>query len=99
MADSYAHNTIKIKKISKGKDLIILIDSVSTHDFINVCVIQSIKTVIVKTIILVIIMANENVMLYDAQSPEFTWFIQDYEFKADLRILKPRRCDVVFGVN
>ena len=44
-------------------------------------------------------MANRNVMLYDAQSLEFTWFIQNYEFKADLRILKPGRCDVVLGVD
>lgn len=47
MANSYAHNTIRIKESSKGKDLIILIDSVSTHNFINMSVIKSIKAVIV----------------------------------------------------
>lgn len=99
MANSYAHNTIRIKESSKGKDLIILVNSVSTHNFINVSVIKSIKAVIVKSTILAIIMANKNVMLYDAQSPKFTWFIQDYESKADLRILKPGMCDVVLGVD
>jgi hypothetical protein len=63
-------------------------------------VIKGIKAAIVKTIVLAIIVTNDNVMLCDAQSPELIWFMQDYEFRADLRTLKLRRCNnIVLGVD
>jgi hypothetical protein len=62
--------------------------------------IKGIKVAIVKTIALAIIITNDNVMLCDAQSSELIWFMQDYKFKADLRILKLERCNnVVLGVD
>ena len=44
-------------------------------------------------------MANKNVMLCETYSPEFTWFMQIYEFKANLRVLKLSRHDIVLGVD
>jgi hypothetical protein len=46
-----------------------------------------------------VIVANGNVMLCEMQSPGFTWFMQSYEFKANLRVLKLGRHDIVLGVD
>lgn len=54
---------------------------------------------IVKTTVLAITVANGNIMKCDCYSPGFQWFMQDYEFHANLRILKLRRCDIVLGVD
>jgi len=43
--------------------------------------------------------ANGNVMLCEMQSPGFTCFMQSYEFKANLRVLKLGRHDIVLGVD
>ena len=34
-ADNYAHNTIRIRSSYQGKELVILIDNGSTHNFID----------------------------------------------------------------
>jgi hypothetical protein len=49
--------------------------------------------------VLVVTVANGNVMLCDSYTARFTWFMQSYEFVADLRILKLGRCDMVLGVD
>ena len=30
---------------------------------------------------------------------DFTWMMQEYEFKADLRVLELSGCDIVLGVD
>jgi hypothetical protein len=52
-----------------------------------------------KTTLFAVIVANGNVMLCEMHSPGFTWFMQSYEFKANLRVLKLSRYDIVLGVN
>ena len=95
----YAHNTIRIKGSYQGKEMVILIDSRSTHSFINEHVINVVKVTIIKTIVSTITVVNGNVTLCDAHIPGFKWFMQDYKFNASLRILKLVRCDVMLGVD
>jgi hypothetical protein len=100
LVDIYAHNTIRIKGSYQGKELvIILIDSRSTHSFINEYVINVVKVTIIKTIVSAIIVVNGNVTLCDAHTPRFKWFMQDYKFNASLRVLKLVRCDAMLRVD
>jgi len=46
LVDIYAHNTIRIKESYQGKEFVILIDSGSTHNFINEYVINVVKVAI-----------------------------------------------------
>ena len=74
-ADCYAYSTILIRGCCQGRDLIILIDSGSTHSFIDEKVIKGLKAVIVKTTVLTVIVANGNIMKCDAYDLKFKWFI------------------------
>lgn len=75
LVESYANNTIRILGCSMGMSLIILIDSESTHYFIDDLVVNKIKAVIRKTIILAVTMVNKNIMRCNTYDPLFTWFI------------------------
>jgi len=57
-----------------------LIDSGSTHNFIDEQAIRNVKAIIVKTTILAIMITNENIMLCDSHTHGLKWFVQDYEF-------------------
>lgn len=46
LAKSYAYNIIRIKGSYLGRKLVILIDSGSTHNFINKCVVKEVKTMV-----------------------------------------------------
>jgi hypothetical protein len=75
LVESYANNTIRILGCSMGRSLIILIDSESTHYFIDELVVNKIKVVIRKTIILAVTMVNKSIMRCNLHNPLFTWFI------------------------
>lgn len=64
MAKNYIDNTIRIKESCQGEELIILIGSGSTHNFIDEKVMLRIKA----TIVLAVTVANENIMRCDAHS-------------------------------
>jgi len=99
LADNDTYNTIRIKGDCQGQNLIILINSGSTHSFINESTIKALNATTSKTTLLVVMVANGNVMLCETHSPAFTWFMQSYEFKANLRVLKLDRYDIVLGVD
>jgi hypothetical protein len=75
LVESYANNTIRILGCSMGMSLIILIDSESTHYFIDDLVVNKIKVMIRKTIILAVTMVNKSIMRCNTYNPLFTWFI------------------------
>jgi hypothetical protein len=99
LADSDTYNTIRIKGNCQGQNLVILIDSGSTYSFINKGTIKALKASTSKTTLLAVTVANENVMLCESHSPAFTWFMQDYEFKSNLRVLELGRHDIMLGVD
>jgi len=99
LADNYAHNTIQIRGSYQDRDLIILIDSGSTHSFMDANVAGELQLSVENSSVLVVTVANGSIMLCDSYTAGFTWFMQSYEFVADLRILKLGRCDMVLGVD
>ena len=99
LADNYAHNTIRIRGSYQSRDLIILIDSGSTHSFLDSSIAGELQLPIENSLVLAVTVANGSIILYDSYTAGFTWFMQNYEFIADLRILKLGRCDMVLGVD
>jgi hypothetical protein len=99
LVDNDTYNTIWIKGNCQGQNLIILINNGSTYNFIEEITTKEINAPISKTTLLAVTVANGNVMLCETHSPEFTWFMQSYVFKANLRVLKLGRHDIVLGVD
>jgi len=52
-----------------------------------------------KSLVLAVMVTNGSIMLCDSYTTGFKWFMQNYKFVADLRILKLERCDIVLGVD
>ena len=75
LVESYAHNTIRIKENCHGRSLIVLINSESTHSFIDIKVMEEIKVTIIKMTVLVVIVAYISVLRCDFKCPELTWFM------------------------
>ena len=71
LTSCYVYNTICIKRSYHMRDLMILIDNDITHIFTDETMIKRITIVIVKTTILVVIVANDNIIKYDAHNLEF----------------------------
>jgi hypothetical protein len=99
LIENDTYNTIRIKGNCRERDLIILINSGSTHNFIDESIITELNAVKSKTTLLAVTVANGNIMLCKMQSPSFTWFMQSYKFKANLRVLKLDRHEIVLGVD
>lgn len=68
-AENYVDNTIRKKGSCQGEELILLIDSEidseSTHSFIDEKVMLRIKVAMVRTTVLAVTEANENIMRCD----------------------------------
>jgi len=99
LVDNYAHNTIQIRGSYQGRDLIILINSGSTHSFIDANAAGELQLYVENSPMLAVTVANGSIILCDSYIAGFTWFMQSYEFVADLMILKLGRCDMVLGVD
>jgi hypothetical protein len=99
LTNNYAHNTIRIRGNYHGRELVILIDSGSTHNFIDEHIARELQISIERSLVLAVTIANGSTILCDSYTTEFKWFMQNYEFVVDLKILKLGRCDVVLGMD
>jgi len=90
-------NTILVAGWVKKRALSILVDSGSTHSFINEltvvetgyqsCYVQPIRVTV----------ADGNYVYCNSRCPQFTWKMGSKTFVEDLRILKLGGCDVILG--
>lgn len=71
LARSYAHNTIRTEGCCQGRNLIVLIDNGSTHNFINMKVVEKIKITRVKTIVFVVTIANGSMIRCESHCLKF----------------------------
>lgn len=95
---SATNNTIKIKGTTKKKSLNILIDSGSTHSFIEPDSLRQVVRVAELTNPLIIAVADGNKMASNAICKDFQWHMQGQDFTANLRVLPLGGCDVL-GVD
>ncbi|XP_075091979.1 uncharacterized protein LOC142172105 [Nicotiana tabacum] len=95
-----AISTIKILGYAKKISLTILIDSGSTHSFIDPHVVKLLKLPLQPmTIPLRVVVANGQVMRCDQESPLFNWKMQNELFAFKIRLLKVGGCDMVLGMD
>ena len=73
----------------------ILIDSGSTHSFLDESMARRLKCPLIPTQPLIVTVANGNKVMSKSACAGFCWDIQG----ADLRLLKLGGCDVVLGVD
>lgn len=95
-----AISTIKILRYAKKIPFTILIDSGSTHSFIDPHVVKLLKLPLQPmTIPLRVVVANGQVMRCDQESPLFNWKMQNELFAFKIRLLKVGGCDMILGMD
>ncbi|KAG8372812.1 hypothetical protein BUALT_Bualt12G0106000 [Buddleja alternifolia] len=90
-------NTLRIKGLVKHSSIQILIDSRSTHCFLDETVATNLGCHVEFTNLMLISVADGNKMVSRTVCPDFTWEIQGTKFTYPMRIIKLGGCDVVLG--
>uniref|UniRef100_A0A803MLE0 Uncharacterized protein n=1 Tax=Chenopodium quinoa TaxID=63459 RepID=A0A803MLE0_CHEQI len=98
--DGYcSFNTMMMMEQHGKKPLHILLDSGSTHDFIDTptafklnCKVEKVSPIWVKV-------ADGGQLRYDAMTKRFEWMMQGYTFQADMLLLPLNGSDIVLGIH
>nr|KYP59360.1 Transposon Ty3-I Gag-Pol polyprotein [Cajanus cajan] len=91
--------TMRVTGSYKKKPLHILIDSGSTHNFLDVDIAKKLGCRIQVMKPLQIIVADGNKMKIEAIVKEFSWFLQHNKFQADMMLIPLGCCDMVLGIE
>lgn len=75
-----------------------LLDSGSTHSFINSNVIEGLPVKITKTTPMVVLVANGGKMVTESKCDALTFSLQGIEFEKDRRILDVQGYDLILGL-
>ncbi len=91
--------TIKVQGEAKGQSLTILIDTGSTHSFMDLQMARNLKAQLVIATPLIVTVVNGQKVLSKLQCPRFFWTMQGHRFQADLRIIRLEGSSVVLGID
>ncbi|XP_052292019.1 uncharacterized protein LOC127900817 [Citrus sinensis] len=99
MSGAVSHQTMRIKGNIKKKGIIILIDSSSTHNFLDVSVAKRTGCEVQQDKPLMVPVANGSKIASAATCKQLVWSMQGREFKADMRLIPLGGCDMVLVIQ
>ncbi|KAJ4753988.1 polyprotein [Rhynchospora pubera] len=91
--------SMKIKGKVGQKCICALIDSGSTHSFVNPDVIHSQSFSITKNTPMAVMVANGNKMVTELECKALQFSLQGHEFEKDMRVLDVKGYDVILGLD
>ncbi|XP_012849939.1 PREDICTED: uncharacterized protein LOC105969713 [Erythranthe guttata] len=92
-------NTLKVKGKVKNNYLKMLLDTWSTHSFLDPQTTRQLGCEVIYTNNLLVTVANGNQMDCNAKCPAFQWEMGKHHFIFEMRLLKLGGCDAVIGVD
>jgi Reverse transcriptase (RNA-dependent DNA polymerase)/Retroviral aspartyl protease len=92
-------STMKFKSYIGKTPVTALVDSGSTHSFVNPVVLKGQNYQMVKTHPMVIMVANGEKMVTNSKCESLLFFIQGTKFNSDLRLLSIQGYDVILGLD
>jgi Retroviral aspartyl protease len=98
-AKSPVHNTMRFQGVIGKLLMFALIDSDSTHSFVNPSVLQEHIHTIVATNPMVVMVANGDRMVTDSKCEALHFSIQGNEFSHDIMLLPVTGYDVILGLD
>ncbi|KAA8522988.1 hypothetical protein F0562_009411 [Nyssa sinensis] len=99
LSGSLSYKTMRIKGKVKKNVVTILIDSGSTHNFLDPAMAKRAGASIQFTNPLTVVVADGTKLQSKAVVKEFQWVMQGTTFTADMRLLPLGGCDMVLGVQ
>lgn len=74
-----------------------MLDSGSTHSFIDPHTVQQAAIATIPIGKLTVIVVDKNALISIVVCPKLKWTMQGQEYKAEVRVLPLRSCDIVLG--
>ncbi|KAJ4733316.1 polyprotein [Rhynchospora pubera] len=97
--ETHKVKNMKLKGKVGQKCVCALIDSGSTHSFVNPDVIHSQSFEVTKNTPMVVMVANGNKMVTDLECKGLKFTLQGHEFKKDMRVLDVKGYDLILGID
>nr|CAD1832908.1 unnamed protein product [Ananas comosus var. bracteatus] len=94
-----AQDTIKVQGEIKGKVLSILVDTGSTHSFIDIGIAKETGAKISTTNPLLVTVANGQKVLSKLKCMGYVWEMQGEKYSADLRIIRLEGSSMILGID
>ncbi|KAI4304674.1 hypothetical protein MLD38_040150 [Melastoma candidum] len=91
--------TMQVRGNYKKRPLHILVDSGSTHNFLDSRIVGGINVVIKAITPVTVAVADGRSVLCNRMIPQLTWAIQGIEFQADFYVLALGGCEMILGVD
>ncbi|XP_026453896.1 uncharacterized protein LOC113355284 [Papaver somniferum] len=92
-------NTIRVTGILHSEDILVLIDTGSTHSFVDSQLAEKLQLPIIPTGHMLVTVANGDTTISKGLCSELVWSMQGYQFCGDLRVLPLGGCHMVLGVD
>ncbi|XP_058188043.1 uncharacterized protein LOC131304721 [Rhododendron vialii] len=99
LSGNTSFRTMRVAGKVKGRAITILIDSGSTHNFVEPGIAKSSGQLVEATSELPVTVADGTKLCSKGLCPTFTWEMQGETFSAEVRILAIGGCDMVLGVQ
>lgn len=96
---SLENQTMKLIGYDKKRRLNILIDSGSTHNFLDLAVAKRLGCSLQRVVTQRVMVANENQMECSARIKGFVWTIQGKQFEANVLLMQLKGCEIILGVE
>jgi hypothetical protein len=99
MAGTEAPRTLKIKGGLQNMEILVLIDSGSSHSFVSQQVVAVVSGVTATASPVTVRVADGSVIQAKAEILQAEWFLQGYSFHSDLRVLKLQSFDMIIDMD
>lgn len=97
--DQTIPHTIRIRALVGNQILLMLIDSGSSHSFVNADLVERIKRAPMPVKTMAVIVANGELLYSDQMIPGMSWWIQGHTFRHDMRVLNLGGYDAILGAD
>lgn len=92
-------NTIRVPGKLNNKDILVLVDTGSTHSFVDARLAEQLHLHIQPTGHMLVTVANGDTTTSSGVCPRLSWSMQNSGFCEDIRVLPLGGCDMVLGVD
>jgi hypothetical protein len=92
-------DTLKFMGQIQGHTVVILIDSASSHSFINSCLSRLLAGVVAVADPIKVRVANGQVITCQSKITKAEWLIQGYQFVGDLKLIPLPYYDIILGID
>ncbi|KAL0361912.1 UNVERIFIED_CONTAM: hypothetical protein Sradi_3875700 [Sesamum radiatum] len=99
MKENVSSGTLRVKGVVNGKEIHILVDSGSTHSFIDEKVVKALGIKTEPTTSMLVSVADGYRMMSTTICPKFSWEVQGFQFSYPARTLKLGGCDFMLGCD